>query len=137
MSFKKTKISPSDQSESPINLASFKNRYFATKKRNLISGVLLGILGLSGVVAVSFATFSGLPNFRFDLPLPLPGKTDLFQTVTGTERNKINILVTGIGGGNHEGADLTDTILLASLHPESKTVSLLSIPRDLYVEYPL
>lgn len=107
------------------------------KKRNLISGVLLGILGISGVVAVSFATFAGLPNFHFNFSLPFPGKTDLFQTVAGTEQNKINILITGIGGGVHEGADLTDTILFASLHPESKTVSLLSVPRDLYVEYPL
>lgn len=57
--------------------------------------------------------------------------------MSGTEQNKINILITGIGGGDHDGANLTDTILFTSLHPESKTVSLLSIPRDLYVEYPL
>lgn len=107
------------------------------KKRNLVSGVLLGILGISGVAAVSFATFSGLPNFHFNFSLPFPSKSDLFQTVAGTEQNKINIVITGIGGGNHEGADLTDTVLFASLHPESKTVSLLSVPRDLYVEYPL
>lgn len=37
----------------------------------------------------------------------------------------------------HDGAELTDTILFTSLHSKSKTVSLLSIPRDLYVEYPL
>jgi anionic cell wall polymer biosynthesis LytR-Cps2A-Psr (LCP) family protein len=53
------------------------------------------------------------------------------------EQNKVNILITGIGGGYHDGADLTDTILFTSLHPEEKTISLLSIPRDLYVDYPL
>ena len=107
------------------------------KKRNLISWMLLGFLWIAGVTAVSFATFAQLPAFHFNFSLPFPGKTDLFQVIGGTEQNKINILITGIGGGDHDGANLTDTILFASLHPESKTVSLLSIPRDLYVEYPL
>lgn len=107
------------------------------KKRNFISAILLGFLGISGVVIVSFITFSQLPSFHFNFSLPFPGKVDLFQTISGAEQNKINLLVTGIGGGDHDGADLTDTILFVSLHPESKTISLLSIPRDLYVEYPL
>lgn len=88
-------------------------------------------------MAVSLATFTQLPAFHFDFSLPFSGKNNLFETISGTEQNKINILVTGIGGGDHDGANLTDTILLTSLHPESKTVSLLSVPRDLYVEYPL
>ena len=107
------------------------------KKRNFISAILLGFLGISGVVIVSFITFSQLPSFHFNFSLPFPNKVDLFQTISGTEQNKINLLVTGIGGGEHDGADLTDTILFVSLHPESKTISLLSVPRDLYVEYPL
>ncbi|MFA6090623.1 MAG: LCP family protein [Candidatus Gracilibacteria bacterium] len=107
------------------------------KKRNFISAILLGFLGISGVVIASFITFSQLPSLHFNFSLPFPGKVDLFQTISGTDQNKINLLVTGIGGGDHDGADLTDTILFVSLHPESKTISLLSIPRDLYVEYPL
>lgn len=67
------------------------------KKRNMVSGILLGLLGVSGVVAVSFVTFAQLPAFHFNFSLPFPGKNDLFQTVSGTEENKINILVTGIG----------------------------------------
>ncbi|HBY75352.1 TPA: hypothetical protein DEG21_05955 [Patescibacteria group bacterium] len=31
---------------------------------------------------------------------------------------------------------MTDTIILASISPNKKTVSMLSIPRDLYVSYP-
>lgn len=41
-----------------------------------------------------------------------------------------------MGGAAHEGGDLTDTVILASLGSKTKTVSMLSIPRDLYVEYP-
>ncbi|MBT7736703.1 hypothetical protein HN709_03360, partial [Candidatus Peregrinibacteria bacterium] len=45
-----------------------------------------------------------------------------------------NFMVLGTGGGDHDGADLTDTIIVASLDPENNLVSMLSIPRDLYVE---
>jgi len=45
-----------------------------------------------------------------------------------------NFLILGTGGGDHDGADLTDTIIVASLDPEDKLVSMLSIPRDLYVK---
>jgi len=43
-----------------------------------------------------------------------------------------NILIMGIGGGDHEGADLTDTIMVLSLDPVKKTVALISIPRDIW-----
>ncbi len=46
------------------------------------------------------------------------------------------ILLTGRGGGNHDAPNLTDTIILAGLNTKNHTISLLSIPRDLYVEYP-
>lgn len=46
-----------------------------------------------------------------------------------------NILIAGIGGKWHDGADLTDSIMLASLNGETKHITLLSIPRDLYVSY--
>ncbi len=46
---------------------------------------------------------------------------------------RINILLLGIPGGNWEGPELTDTIMVASLDPISSEVSLLSIPRDLWV----
>lgn len=45
----------------------------------------------------------------------------------------INILLLGIGGGKHEGPDLTDTIILASLNPSKNVVNLASIPRDLWI----
>lgn len=51
------------------------------------------------------------------------------------EKEKINILLTGRGGGNHDAPDLTDTMILASIQPASQTISMLSIPRDLYVAY--
>lgn len=51
----------------------------------------------------------------------------------GENENRINVLLLGIGGKHHEGGLLTDTIMLASLRPSAKKLSLLSIPRDLAV----
>lgn len=45
-----------------------------------------------------------------------------------------NFLILGTGGKNHEGADLTDTIIIASLDQESKLLTMVSIPRDIYVK---
>lgn len=49
--------------------------------------------------------------------------------------DRINILLLGIGGEGHDGAQLTDTIILASVNLKDKQVALLSIPRD--TAYPL
>ncbi|HSX33898.1 MAG TPA: LCP family protein [Candidatus Saccharimonadales bacterium] len=54
----------------------------------------------------------------------------------GEGSGRINILLFGKGGGDHEGPDLTDTILLVSINPVDKTESMLSIPRDLWVTPP-
>lgn len=48
-----------------------------------------------------------------------------------TPDGRLNILLLGIGGEGHEGSQLTDTIMIASLDRESKKVGLVSIPRDL------
>lgn len=45
----------------------------------------------------------------------------------------VNVLLLGIGGGSHEGPNLTDTVIFASIDPSKKKVSLVSIPRDLWI----
>jgi LCP family protein required for cell wall assembly len=54
----------------------------------------------------------------------------------GEGDGRVNILLLGRGGEGHEGADLTDTIILVSIDPIAKEASLLSVPRDLYVPVP-
>lgn len=45
-----------------------------------------------------------------------------------------NLLVLGVGDKDHDGVDLTDTIMVVSLDPkDTKTVVMLSIPRDLWL----
>ncbi len=50
---------------------------------------------------------------------------------------RVNLLVLGYGGGGHDGAYLTDSMMVISLIPSSGSTTLLSVPRDLWVEVPL
>ena len=45
----------------------------------------------------------------------------------------VNLLLLGIAGGDHDGPNLTDTILFASLDPQRNKITLVSIPRDLWI----
>lgn len=47
-----------------------------------------------------------------------------------------NFLLMGTGGEGHDGADLTDTLIIASVNPTTSSTLLTSIPRDLYVSHP-
>lgn len=53
------------------------------------------------------------------------------KNLAGEDEDRINILLLGMGGEGHDGAFLTDTIMLASLKPSSRQVALISFPRDL------
>lgn len=56
--------------------------------------------------------------------------------LNGEGDGRVNILLLGKGGGDHPGADLTDTIIIASIDPIAKEAALFSLPRDLWVRAP-
>ncbi|MEK7125297.1 MAG: LCP family protein [Patescibacteria group bacterium] len=58
------------------------------------------------------------------------------KPLQGEAEDRINIALLGIGGANHEGGNLTDTIMVASIRPSDKSLALLSIPRDLVAPIP-
>lgn len=49
------------------------------------------------------------------------------------QAEQMNLLLLGVGGGTHEGPDLTDTIIYANLDSKTQRVTLASIPRDLWI----
>lgn len=51
-----------------------------------------------------------------------------------SESNITSILILGKGGVGHTAPDLTDTIMLASINSLKKKTTLLSLPRDIWVE---
>ncbi|MDP2860478.1 MAG: LCP family protein [bacterium] len=54
-------------------------------------------------------------------------------TIKSTD-GKTNILLLGVGGKDHEGALLTDSIIVASVDEKTKKVLLVSVPRDIWLE---
>lgn len=57
------------------------------------------------------------------------------SSMPGTDKNGFtNVLLLGEGDNDHEGIDLTDTIMIVSLDPAvSGSAVMLSLPRDLYM----
>lgn len=56
-------------------------------------------------------------------------KDDIIKQTNG----HTNILILGIGGGTHDGPDLTDTMIFASIDRTNKKIELVSLPRDLWI----
>ncbi|MBE3110604.1 MAG: LCP family protein [Acidobacteria bacterium] len=77
------------------------------------------------------------PGSNIDFPIPLLGgdKGDDADSVGG---RRINVLVMGLDRRPREGDILTrtDTIMVLTIDPQTKTAGILGIPRDLYVEIP-
>ncbi|HEY3991950.1 MAG TPA: LCP family protein [Ktedonobacteraceae bacterium] len=49
---------------------------------------------------------------------------------------RVNFLIMGYGGSGHDGAYLTDSMVIISLMPQSHHTTLISVPRDLWVQNP-
>jgi len=97
--------------------------------------IATGILLFGGIFFVGFRTIGFFQRVEKQFGLT---PSSMFQLVTDGETmvastdGRVNILLLGVGGGNHDGSDLTDTIIVVSFHLTDKTVSLISIPRDIW-----
>ena len=47
--------------------------------------------------------------------------------------SRVNVLILGKGGGNHEAPDLTDTMILMSIDSRSRSITMISLPRDIWI----
>ncbi len=85
-------------------------------------------------VLVAVGLFAGIAKALVKLHIL---SVDSIVSVTGAdlpqdEHGFTNILLLGQGDENHDGKDLTDTIIIASIDPKTQSVVMLSFPRDLY-----
>lgn len=100
--------------------------------RSLLSvflvGVLLGGLFFGNAYLKAKKIFGGggnAPALNANVdPTKLKGEGD----------GRVNLLMLGKGGPGHDGADLTDTVLVMSIDPVQKEASMLSMPRDFWVK---
>jgi LCP family protein required for cell wall assembly len=109
-----------------------------SRKKKILRGLAIFIAII--VLLVGFLFAKGYLNLRKVLTGG-GGAAALQENVDpsklkGEGDGRINVLLLGRGGEGHEGADLTDTIILVSIDPIAKEAALLSVPRDLYVKVP-
>jgi polyisoprenyl-teichoic acid--peptidoglycan teichoic acid transferase len=103
----------------------------------IIVGVIFGLIIVFGGFFYVFLNKS-LQNITIDTNDTKPSEQrlnivdDHFKNLT-----PLTLLVTGYGGPGHDGAFLTDTIILATIEPKYKQIYLTSIPRDLWVPIPI
>jgi LCP family protein required for cell wall assembly len=68
-------------------------------------------------------------------PTALPyGNSPIIQRLNAGER--VTVLLLGFGGAGHDGGYLTDTLQVMSFEPRTGTVTLISVPRDLWIQLP-
>jgi polyisoprenyl-teichoic acid--peptidoglycan teichoic acid transferase len=103
-----------------------KNLNLSKKRHKKLTKLMPGITVIAVVLLVLFLLSlmrgSG-ESFRF-----------IFQDSLRSTDDRVNVLLLGNAGGRHEGADLTDTVIVASINLKTNHVYLISLPRDLWVE---
>ena len=99
--------------------------FLRTIRRVLFLALVLVLVGgiLLGMRAAAFnATVTDTPFVSMSLLGPL----------NGSER--VNVMMVGYGGGDHDGAYLADSIQLLSIDPATDTTTTVPLPRDLWIE---
>lgn len=87
------------------------------------------IISMIIVVALCAAIIKVLISIDFKTIFLAAGE-DLLKD----EMGRTNFLIMGTGNVDHDGPDLVDTIIVASTNQEEGTISMVSIPRDFYIE---
>ena len=100
-----------------------------TVKKSRFSKKILFLLLISGVVVLLgflhslFYGSESAVSFIFNPGTSLKNTDDL-----------VNVLLLGNAGGVHDGATLTDTIMVASINLKTDQTYLISLPRDFWIE---
>lgn len=98
----------------------------------LISIASILFVGNIALRAIGDISISGMNTGEVFIPIiPISG-SGAAEKIEWTK----NILIAWIGGVGHDGSLLTDSIMLASINSDDGFVTLVSIPRDLFVAYP-
>jgi LCP family protein required for cell wall assembly len=110
------------------------------KWKRVLKRVLVGLL----IVLIVAGGWLGWKFFANSIKIfGWKGITDVFKNVKldGESEGRVNILLAGNSADDpgHNGAQLTDSIMLVSINtkdPTNKSAYIMSIPRDLYVDIP-
>jgi LCP family protein required for cell wall assembly len=112
---------PRERRRAPRRRGSF----LRTVRTVLLLALLLVVVGgvLLGMRAAAFnATVTDTPFVSTSLLGPLNGS------------DRVNVMMVGYGGGDHDGAYLADSIQVLSIDPATDTTTTVPLPRDLWIE---
>lgn len=109
-----------------------KTRFYKTKAGK-ITFISLGVVILALVYFVASAMFSGSKIFQNGISGAGLLKTLYGQQALKETDGRTNILFLGMGGTNHPGGTLSDSIIVLSIKKDDKKAAMISIPRDLQV----
>lgn len=90
----------------------------------LITFVVCGALGAFANRALAFGSAISPQS-------PLSSQTGYMSGV-----GRVNVVVLGYGGAGHDGAYLSDSLMVMSLNPGDRATTMISVPRDLWVQIP-
>lgn len=98
---------------------------------------ILGLLLLVGIVAFGVRFFMDIARATGSKN-PFAALGALQRAPLKNENGRVNILVAGnsVDDTGHNGATLTDSIMILSIDTKKKTGMILSVPRDLWVSIP-
>lgn len=112
----------------PLKLPrSGEDKFSRTKKAGKVKKIVLAGL-LLAVLAFMLSFFLDLSHSTNPVVKFIVSGTALKST-----NNQVNVLLLGTAGGTHDGANLTDTIMVVSYNLKTNQVYLISIPRDLWL----
>ena len=100
-------------------------------KRTIALGLIIG-----GIVFLFFLFYGLNDSKKYSFSYDNDSDTFSKEEFPKSENSPINILFLGIAGEGSRGTFLTDTIFVTSIIPSKKQISMISLPRDLWVKVP-
>lgn len=87
------------------------------------------------VLAVVLASMAAVRAYAFGNAISAQSPLST-QTGYMSGAGRVNVVVLGYGGAGHDGANLTDSLMVISMVPGDHATTLISVPRDLWVQVP-
>lgn len=100
-------------------------------KKTIIFGLIIG-----GIILLFFLFYGLNDSKKYSFSYDDDFNTSSKENSQKAEDLPINILFLGIVGEGSRGAFLTDTIFVTSIIPSKKQITMISMPRDLWVKIP-